>query len=97
MWLTRSVLPICLILMSSGCTLPENCPGNCKDVCGGKFLDGDECAAEYAEGFNRGFCAGVLNDDRRGDKQGHFVSGYWDGYSEGSILRAKRYINVCTG
>lgn len=76
---------------------PRELPWRLRSRLQRKILNVNECAAEYAEGYNSGFCAGVLNDDRRGNEQGIFVSGYWDGYSEGSLLRTDRFTEVCAG
>jgi hypothetical protein len=55
-----------------------------------------QCVAEYRRGFNAGYCAGMLNVDRRGDEPiGPYVAGYWDGYSEGSYLRLDWYMETC--
>lgn len=86
-----------LILMSSACTLPENCPGNCEAVCGGQMFEMEACGRAYAKGYNSGFCAGVLNDDRRSTVADISLSGYWDGYSDGSLVRTRWSTEACQG
>ncbi|MEL6723539.1 MAG: hypothetical protein AAFP81_08765 [Pseudomonadota bacterium] len=87
-----------LLLFAANCGAPESCVGNCEQICAGKMLETNQCAAEYTRGFNKGFCAGVLNVDRRGDApNGSYVAGYWDGYSEGSFLRLDWFQEKCIG
>ncbi len=94
---TASLL-LSLLLFVANCSAPETCVGNCEQICAGKLLETNQCAAEYTRGFNAGFCAGVLNISRRGDTpDGPFVAGYWDGYSEGSFLRLEWFQEKCIG
>lgn len=83
-------------LLAVSCTIPERCPGNCDEVCSGKMFETNQCAVDYQNGYNKGFCAGVLDLDRRGDNEGPFVAGYWDGYSAGSIVRVRHYVEICS-
>ena len=95
----RRALPVMIlgvVLLSTSCTIPERCPGNCDEVCGGKMFETNQCAVDYRSGYNTGFCAGFLDLDRRGDKEGPFVAGYWDGYSDGSIVRVRHYVEICS-
>lgn len=90
-------LMLSLLVFVVSCSTPETCTGNCEQICAGKMLETNQCAAEYSAGFNAGFCAGVLNQNRRGDHtDGPFVAGYWDGYSEGSFLRLEWFQDTCT-
>lgn len=96
--MNRAHASIVLLLVTFlvSCTVPSNCPGNCETVCAGKMFEAGQCAAEYKRGFNVGYCAGMLNVDRRGDEpMGPFLAGYWDGYSEGSYLRLDWYMETC--
>ena len=87
-----------LLLFAANCSAPETCVGNCEQICAGKMLETNQCAADYTSGFNKGFCAGVLNVNRRGDStNAPFIAGYWDGYSEGSFLRLDWFQEKCIG
>ena len=93
-----ATLMLGLVLLVVNCSTPEACVENCQTICAGKMLETNQCVAEYSAGFNTGFCAGVLNQNRRGDvTEGPFVAGYWDGYSEGSFLRLEWFQEKCMG
>ncbi|MEO1660987.1 MAG: hypothetical protein AAFR51_08365 [Pseudomonadota bacterium] len=79
------------------CSLPEGCPGNCQEVCAGQMFEANQCGTDYAHGFSVGYCAGVLNIDKREENQAApFIAGYWDGYSQGSYLRLDWFMKKCT-